>query len=248
MKLYQSVMLKIFFVLTIIICTTGFVSAQRFGQHIDLSINAGYATFNQHSLKDFQQEVLSEMPVQGKILSSFPGYLNYSIDAIFFDSTYFVGVMMGHTSTGARIQYTDYSGSITYDQVVKMNYFGLVAAKRILSTRYGNVFLGMDLLAYRNSVEFEYSEVVLDQLYKSSISLKSLNLALGTFIQIHKRFGNFLVKGSGGYEFHMAKDLYYEESGQTFLTSSGETLKVNADGLRFSLGIGYSVYTRKRKK
>ena len=111
------------------------VSAQRYWQRVDFALNVGYATFKMTDLKQMQKEQLSYMPVDAKITNSFPGYLNYSIDAVFYDSTYFVGVLLGHTSTGGRINYTDYSGSITYDQLVTMNYNGLVAAKKIATDK-----------------------------------------------------------------------------------------------------------------
>jgi len=242
-------MFKVLFtlVISVLVSSAGFVYAQRYGQRVDIAVNAGYATFNQRSLKDLQQEILSQMPPQGKITNSFPGYLNYTVDAVFIDSTYFVGILLGHTSTGGRIQYTDYSGSVTADQIVKMNYNGVVAAKRIASTKYGNIFLGANILAYRNKVNLSYSETIYDEHNKSTMQLKSLNIGLGGFVQIYKRMGRFFLKGYGGYEAHFATDLYYDTPENTYKTSSGETVKVNADGVRLGLGVGYTVYKREAK-
>ncbi len=65
--------------------------------------------------------------------------------------------------------------------------------------------------------------------------------------QIHKRFGKFLVKGNFGYEFHFGMDLFYDEPDQKYITNSNENVKVNADGIRVGIGLGYAVYTRRPK-
>ena len=226
---------------------SSFANAQRYGQTVEVSINGGYSTFGMSSLKDFQEDILSQMPVQGKVTSSFPGYLNYSFEVVFFDSTYFVGIMIGHTSTGGRIQYTDYSGSITHDQFVKMNYSGFVAAKRIITTKYGNVFLGSNVLAYKNKVDFKSNEIVLNQETTSTSQFESLNIALGAFFEIQKRIKKMILKGNLGYEFHLATPLYFNDPENTIMTSSNEEVKVDASGLRFSLGVGYAIYTRTKK-
>src|SRR5688572_25709865 len=96
--------------ITALIGVTG-ASAQRYWQRIDVSVSAGYATFRMDDLKAVQEEDLSYMPVEGEITNSFPGYLNFGGEVVFYDSTYFVGVLLGHTSTGGRVHYADYSGS-----------------------------------------------------------------------------------------------------------------------------------------
>jgi len=236
------------FVVLVNILFTESIYAQRYGQRVIVTVNAGYATTSQKSLKNYQQEMLSQMPVKGKITNSFPGYLNYSFDIVFFDSTYYAGFMMGHTSTGGRIQYNDYSGSITADQLVKMNYRGILIAKRIIPMKYGGIFLGTELLAYHNKVELKYDEIVLDQKYAYSEQLESLNIAAGFFAIAQKRVEAFFFKASVGYEFHFATELYVDDPENIFTTPSGNTLKVNAEGFRFNLGVGYTLYKRSPKK
>ena len=225
------------------------VNAQRYWQRIDVSLNVGYATFKMTDLKQMQAEQLSYMPVDAKITNSFPGYLNYSIDAVFYDSTYFVGLLLGHTSTGGRINTTDYSGSITYDQLVSMTYNGLVAAKKIATTKIGNVFIGTNLLTYFNKAKFNYSEIVLGENATSSYTLESINVALGPFLQLHKRIRKIFLKASAGYEFHIPMELTTGDPNGVYISpATGETFKVQADGLRLSIGVGYALYTRRPKE
>lgn len=238
--------LSLFIVVSSLVVTTSF--GQRYWQRIDVAINFGYATFRMNDLKELQQDQAGYFaPLKGEITNSFPGYLNLGVDAVFYDSTYFVGFVFGHTSTGGRIHYADYSGSVTADQLVRMNYNGVVGALRVASTKVGNIFIGTNLLTYFNKVELKYSETIFDEASTTSNKLQSLNVALGPFLQIHKRFGKFLVKGNLGYEFHLGMDLYYKESDQKYVNSSNEYVKVNADGIRAGIGVGYAVYTRRPK-
>ena len=225
------------------------VNAQRYWQRVDIALNVGYATFKMTDLKQIQKEQLSYMPVDAKITNSFPGYLNYSVDAVFYDSTYFVGVILGHTSTGGRINSTDYSGSISYDQLVTMNYNGLVAAKKIATTKIGNLFIGTNLMTYFNKVQFKYSETILGENATSSYSLESINVALGPFLQLHRRIGKIILKASAGYEFHIPTELTSDyPGGINVFPTSDEAIKVHADGLRLGIGLGYALYTRRPRE
>ena len=229
------------FVLLTLLSASGIAYAQR----IDVAFNIGYATFNAAGLKTMQDVWLTQMPEDAAITNAFPGYLNYRVEAVFFDSTYYVGIVLGHTSTGGRIQYADYSGAATADQLVVMNYTGFVAARRVASTSFGDIFLGGNVSIYRNKVDLKYSEVIYDTEYSSSSKYESFNLALGASAQVQKRFGRLYVKGSAGYEAHIAMDLYFGDPDNKYIMSTGETVKVNADGLRIDIGVGYTVYTRK---
>jgi hypothetical protein len=222
----------------------GVVHAQRIGQRMDVMGTVGYAQFEQSGLKEYQHEVLEGMPVPGKIIRSFPGYLNVGLQAIFFDSTYYVGLRVGHTSTAGRIQYTDYTGSITADQLVKMDYTGFVVAKRVATTKYGSVFLGADVIAYLNRVELIYSEIVYDEYARNKNRLSSINLALAAFVQVHKRVGRFFYTASAGYEAHLPGDLSYSTLEYKFTTTAGDYLQVNANGIRANVGMGYTLYQR----
>ncbi|HMG90167.1 MAG TPA: hypothetical protein VK589_08905 [Chryseolinea sp.] len=241
-------MIRTYLVIAALMAVTE-VDAQRYWQRVDIALNFGYATFKMTDLKQMQEEQLSYMPVDAKITNSFPGYLNYSIDAVFYDSTYFVGVLLGHTSTGGRVNTTDYSGSITYDQLVTMNYNGLVAAKKIANTKIGNLFIGTNLMTYFNKAKFEYSEIILGESTTSSYTLESFNVALGPFLQLHKRIRKIFLKASAGYEFHIPMELTTGDPNSVYISpASGETFKVQADGLRLSIGVGYALYTRRPKE
>ena len=103
------------------------------------------------------------------------------------------------------------------------------------------------MLTYFNKVEFKYSETLFEQPSISGFKLQSINFAVGPFVQIYKRFGKFFVKGNVGYEFHFGMDLFYDDPDQKYMSDSGEYVKVNADGIRLGIGVGYAVYTRRPK-
>ena len=53
------------------------------------------------------------------------------------------------------------------------------------------------------------------------------------------------MSGSAGLGF--ITDLFYDDPDQKYISSSGEYAKVNADGIRVGIGVGYAVYTRRPK-
>jgi hypothetical protein len=89
--------------------------------------------------------------------------------------------------------------------------------------------------------------LIYDTSYEINTNWESFNLALGLFLKIKKRLGQFYLKGGAGYEAHIAMDLFNGDPEYKYLTSSGETVKVNANGLRLDLGVGYTLFTRKAK-
>ena len=221
-------------------------SAQHYGQHLDISLNAGYATFNLDQLKSYQQRFLEQSPLPAKITNDFPGYLNLSLDAAFYDSAYYVGMMLGHTSTGGRIAYSDYSGSYDYDQLVRMTYAGVFGGFRILETKAGAFFFGATLLTYLNRVDLKYTETVADDSYAYTTKLWSVNLSFGPYLQYQKRVGKLTYKASAGYEFHYAPNLFFRhEDSEEYVGPDGQSMNANASGARFNVGVGYALFTRR---
>jgi len=124
------------------------------GQEIALGLNIGYATFNMQDIRNLQSQLCNSYPVDSKIVESFPGYLNMSGNVYFNNPNIYYGLYFGHTSTGGRISYSDYSGSLSSDQLITMNYVGPMIATKLSRNSKNNVYLGMQLLYYFNNLKF----------------------------------------------------------------------------------------------
>jgi len=73
----------------------------------------GGATFKMEDMKYFQEYILTTYPVEGKIISSFPLYTSFSINYLAqIRPLVRIGAGYVHTTTGAKSDYTDFSGNI----------------------------------------------------------------------------------------------------------------------------------------
>lgn len=212
------------------LCGTG-AHAQKFV----VSANAGYATFGLKSLKEQQRDMAKDMPVQGRVVQSFPGYLNYSVDFTWQRDSVYFGLMFGHTSTGGRIAYADYSGYSRIDHKLGMYYYGIHAARRIARSSKMGYFLGIQLLSYVHSLKIRNREVVLDETFSSSWKCSGGSISIGPFLEIRRQHKKFVFKGRAAYEVHIP-GAFDVDTGPSDLMD-GTTAA--AGGARISLGAGY---------
>ncbi len=86
------------------------IQAQRTG----LQIAIGRASFRMDDMKYLQEYILSNYPVEGKIISSFPSHNMVGVNLIRKPLPNIkVGVGYAFSTTGGKMNYTDYSGSLS---------------------------------------------------------------------------------------------------------------------------------------
>jgi hypothetical protein len=209
-------------------------------QEVTGNINLGYSTFSLNSFKEFQHELANSYPVGTKVVDAFPGYLNYSAGVQILYSSFYFGILGGHTSTGGRISYADYSGYIKSDQLISANYLGSMIAKKIFERKKLCFYVGADVLNYFNKVVFKEVDQVGSKTNSSQLQFHSSNLAFGGFIELQRRSKKIIFKSNVGWELQLSGDLKFDgNSNQHLVNSSGQNVKINTGGLRTSIGIGY---------
>lgn len=207
-----------------------------------VGISAGYATFKMKSLADYQQERLGQYDTPVKITDNFPGYLNYSANFMISRPSIFYAFYLGHTSTGGRIHYSDYSGEVSSKMFAKMTFLGAGIAAQIFQIKSTKVFLGGNLLVYLDKLKMTEHEIVYDtdRNYKSSVTLESLNLAAGPLLEAQREVKKILFKINGSYELHLPGRLTLDGAQDYYLkNSAGESVKIDGSGLRFNIGVSY---------
>ena len=226
--MFQRIRYSIVVFSVIGLCITG-ANAQKFVLHA----SAGYATFGLKSLKDQQHEMSTQMPVQGKIVQSFPGYLNYSADFIWQRDSVYFGLMFGHTSTGGRVAYADYSGYSHVDHKLGLTYYGIQAARRIGRGPKTGYFLGIQVLSYIHSLKIHTKEVVFDESWSSTQEYTGGSISLGPFFEVRRQHKKFIFKGRAAYELHIPGAFDAPDD------SPMADTQASATGARISLGVGY---------
>lgn len=101
-------------VLILVLALAVFTAPRVLSQNNAIWIGAGIQTSKMDDMKYLQELILETYLVEGKILSSFPTYVMGSFGFMhqWYPSVR-IGAGYGYSSTGAKSNYTDYSGYVT---------------------------------------------------------------------------------------------------------------------------------------
>jgi len=224
-------MTKLLYSFLIVLCITLNLKAQNFA----VGLSVGYAGFNLRDVKDFQTFVLQDLrhyspSLDAQIMQSFPSYINYSANLLWTRDNFYVGVVFGHTSTSGRISYGDYSGTLTVDHLVRMNYAGVQGAFNLHTMGNTSIFLGLQTTTWHNTLKYNYKLDLVDYHEENSESYHSLNLAIQPYLEVQQKLGRFFLKLNGGYEKHLLKVFQQPQ----------DDFPIDPSGFRANVGVGYS--------
>ena len=217
-------------------------NAQFFTGTYSAGVSVGYSTFSMRQMKEFQRDLERQYPVDMQILEQFPAYVDYNGAFLIHAGDLRYGLVVGHTSTGARAYYSDYTGHLSSDQIVTMTYVGATVEKSIASAGFADIFLGGQLLGYFNKLKFVEAQKIYDE---NSMVIERFNsrcVALQGFLQVQKNINRFQLKLHAGYELHMPAQLLYQNRKDYYLVnSSNEKVRLDASGLRARVGVFYTI-------
>lgn len=210
---------------------------------LKISGSVGYGTYYMGDIRDWQKQVKANLPVDAQALSTFPGYLNFE-GGISYDSKskFFIGGIFGYGSTGSRLAYSDYSGSFTFDQLVK--YYSLNVSigskKELLDKKY---LLSLDFrpgiiltnLVYETNTKLGTEKVNQKQKFKS------INWNVQPTVCLTRRFGSFALHAFAGYNASVKRGKLKSKENKNFylLNSDGSDAHAQWGGIRVGLGFTY---------
>lgn len=110
----------------------------------DIVVSSGLSQASMKDLKNLQQYLIAEFPVEFKNTQSFPVYFQYNLTVTFKETEKFRwGLRTYTTSTGARSVYSDYSGEVRVDQTVSC--IGVVLHSELILKKFARSELAMVL-------------------------------------------------------------------------------------------------------
>jgi len=184
-----------------------FTPQKTSGQNNALWGGVGIQASSMDDLKYLQELILDAYPVQGEIISSFPAFTMASFGWINQRSpTIRIGVGYGFSATGAKTNYTDYSGSLT----------SLISAE---SHRLG-AFGSYSLL---RGDWFELSVIGRFEIKYSRVDISSDLYVLGASGILENSYKSWSPGGAGGAEFlfHL-KDISFGLEGGYEIDAQGK--------------------------
>lgn len=215
---------------------------QSYGQKM-ISASIGYGTYRMNDMTNFQQELAPIFPIEGKTTLAFPGYWFYDISyKQIISDKFLIGGGAGYGSTAGRISYSDYSGSINYDQLLTFYSFPLHFGQRIKLPNE-KIILTADLqpgLTHTN-LTLLFQEQIGSLSQNESYKFTSLNLYIQPSLGFVYKLNRIGLNAQLGYQLDIGPGkLKYSED--VFLRDSDENPVVaNWSGLRASVGVVYLI-------
>lgn len=215
--------------------------------HIDVAVgqwqigaNVGYGSYALGDLKELQQEIIDGLPVAASITSSLPSFWYYEFSLTrALKPGFRSGLTVATGSTGGRVYYSDYSGEVGSDQLLRFTSlivnlafqknFGDNKCEFSFDIRPGVTFTSFQLISY---------QTINGAAMRDELGLKSTTISMEpTFGLTRYIFGNIGLCVKGGYHLSLFPGAL-KVGGGTLVVNGSEA---NADwsGFRFSVGISY---------
>ena len=216
------------------VCVITEASAQKSG----LSVSLGGASFKMEDMKYLMDNILDSYPAEGAIISSFPPYYSGSVNFIRqFYPHLRAGAGYSFTSTGARANYTDYSGDIATDMSALSHRLGasvnysLITSDRLDLSLYGRLDANYTTLDVNTSIYVLGLSNTINHKYSSISPTGSSGLEL-----LYK-FKESAVGIEGGYLVDFSGKLKNRETGNDLLDPNDSQRVLTSDWTGWRVGI-----------
>lgn len=231
-----------------VITTSLLVLSLQVSAQFNLEFQTGYGQYSMKGLKDYQKSLQASYPPQAIITESFPAFWYYGVNAKWSYKELQIGMSVSFGSTGGRVYYNDFSGTISNQQMLKYTSVNSIIAKRwsfnddktiiTFDPRIGIVFGDL-------RVEGTYHISGEPPIHSSfSVTYQSTNISLEPTVSIFHRFGFIGLTAFAGYHLDMAPSPFKQENG-AFLTGNSGSEKYTMDLSGFRIGGGAGFYFKK---
>ncbi len=207
-----------------------------------------YDSYSMYELKNLQKELLNsirESNIPANITDSYPAYIGFQIGILipfhdFNNHTTSVGGLIGHTSTGGRIHYQDYSGEIRADQTIRETSIGVIIDHQIHFSKKFNLGINFSLNYIFSNMNNSLSTRIGNETQSQDLKFSSSSFGLEPGLVPSLNFGKFRLGVSLSYLICAPSSLEYENMSNAYLVN-GKGKKVNIEWSGFHVGIQASV-------
>jgi len=226
-------MKKVVIICALITITYGLCAAQG----VSIMLHTGVGTFAMKKQKDLQQEVRgSTMP--WRPVHKFPPYWIYGGSlSIQLNSQFGVSAYAEYGSTGGTLNYTDYSGSVQFDQLLRYMQGGIGMFLQINLSDKWPLFATSHLLVGKTKETVSSTLRLGNSTEHESIQLHALNFSFRPGLMMQHRVKTFLFQANLGMEIQLPGKLQNED-GNSLVLQNREEVNAQWSGLRATLGVG----------
>lgn len=221
------------------------VSARVCAQRTGISASFGGASFAMDDMKYLQENILGSYPVEGAVVSSFPPYFTGSFYVVRQFLTHLRGgAGYAYTTTGGRLDYTDYSGNIETNMTaishrlgITLNY-SLVGSNRLDLSLYGKLDANLTNLDISSNVR------VLGLISRVENNYRSLSPNGSAGLELLYKFKDSAIGLEAGYLVDLAGDLSNKASGTDLLDPNDRERILTSDWSGWRVGIMGIIWIR----
>jgi hypothetical protein len=213
-----------------------FVSETTKAQKIKIELGYGIAGYSMTDLKSFNDLILKNLPVEGKITDNFPSqpYETVTISS-HISKTFIVGITGSYYTTGSRVSYKDYSGEYRFDNVLNSYNPGILIGTKLYA---GAVNISLLANASYSFVDMKFKETMMDN--SQTDKFKSNSFSVLPELKIARKIKMFEVSLNAGYMYDFeAPYTLSNGNGKLKNSETNKEIRNNWSGYRFSLNLGY---------
>jgi hypothetical protein len=212
---------------------------KAYNQVMSISAGTGVGTSQMEDLKTFQDDLLSDMPVLGKIVDNFPAFPLYDVKIVFFTKYLEIGNGYTFTSTGSKIHYSDYSGEISIIQIVNSHQPSLLLYPVLHRSGNSKILGVLKGAAVFNNYSLKQEIKVYDQEASDQLELKSSGLAFSLGLSYCYRMHQFEIRSEIEYLIDTKAPLHLTNDKDAQLVIYDKPVKTDWSGLRIGISIGW---------
>lgn len=201
-----------------------------------------YFTNSMTQLRELQEQYNLFGGIPLKVLSAFPPYWGWAAEGgRTFGKDFSVGLGISYTSTGGRVYYEDYSGSVSMDQVLSAYSLTPFFQVKINRSTDWPLFFSLGVSWVMTNMHVKQSITVNPGPSSGSeADFHSNNFGMKPSLVTRKQLGRVFAQATLGYEFQTTGKLYLDggTDDQYIRSANGDPVTAQWSGLRVSLGIG----------
>jgi hypothetical protein len=210
-----------------------------------LSLSIGYGTYSMKEVKEFDKYVPLYNVAAMSAVSAYPPYVNYEGGFVYQTAKSFIwGVRIEYGSSGARVDYRDYSGSVRLDQIAKyVSLSGSVGMTRKYPSRNMTLVFDVRPGVTRTDLEMVFRYNVGSDQGGETNEFRSLNFVVQPTASLERRFGRFGINVYAGVHLTIVKGNLRnrENKDEHLMTGGGDSLRAGWTGLRGGFGVSWYI-------
>ena len=240
-------MRKIFIISISIYASMQWVLAQEADPIDIVSVGVGFNTFLMTDLKEYNEKIIENFPVEDvTTTNSFPPYFGYEIS---YRKGYYnklsVGGLVHYTSTGSRVTYSDFTGTLHVDQLLDYFSVGVIGSSVPVNNDKWQVFIDLKAsIIYTDYKIKSYFQIGEQSTTDDDTKFYAFGLGVQPGVACYYKLDKFMIGANLGAELNFnGKFQVWGEEGY-LVDSDNNPIKANWSGLRSGLTLAYIIGQR----